>query len=282
MSEPAPTPKWESEETRARNLLLSKEANEIRTLIESNASAFDAEARERFEAELFNWTVRAIRLRGQSDRNAKNAKRASSQSDDHSPPASSDRRGTSQTPTEADHKKNLMAIKATAAKTRASIAKLNRDFAKMDKDSFRFLSRRLPFPITRRPGNVADEARPATGGMEAAAREIERQGSLERSWSHELLAMHASISHLLQGLTDSIRETDPKHGPKRRELHRDAVRGLWLVWHHATGQRAARTADRNSPFYEFVPSALKMVWPKPPASTGLIDDVCTQMRKESR
>ena len=211
----------------------------------------------------------------------RNTKRASSRPRDGSPLTSSEKRGTSQAPTKADHKKNLTAIRATAAESRSYVAQLQRYFAKMDKDTYRLLSRRLSYPISRKPRDVPNQAHPVSSGMGAAVTEIERLGSLERSWSHELLAMHTSLSHLVKALDASIRDTNPKHGPKSRELHREAICGLWRIWHHATGERAARTGNRNSPFYEFVNKALKIVWPGTPSSAGLIDQVCTQMRKKT-
>ncbi len=175
-----------------------------------------------------------------------------------------------------------MKIKKMLAKSRSSIALLQKELFQTNYGTYRYLSRNLQFPVSRRSSNVLRQDDSDKSPISAAMREIEHLSALERSWTHELLSMHASLSHLGQALNASIRSAKSKRGPSPRDVHHEAIRGLWRIWFHATENPAARTNDRDSPFYEFVHAALKMVWPRAPAASGLIDRVCTQMRRETR
>ena len=97
---------------------------------------------------------------------------------------------------------------------------------------------------------------------------------------HELMLAHQRLAPLRKAVESRTKQLAlVKKGPKAHVAHSEAVKGLWLLWHEATGERPGSSRTRNTPFYTFAHTAMQIVWPGIQSFTGTIGKVCTEMRK---
>lgn len=172
----------------------------------------------------------------------------------------------------------LKSFAKTAESAQHAVGVLERALAGMGTHAYAALRPSLTWPYGHVSAKATEEIHCSDGTIAVAVEEISRQNELRRAWLRAIESEFQQLALLRRSVEHSLENIRPKKGANVRSLHNGAIEDLWRLWADATGDHPARDNERTGPFYAFVPAAMKLLWPKAPSPTGLIDHVCTRMR----